>query len=71
MIVQELQTPELQPVAMESKGALALLKYLPLQPQAVPQVKQPVFLSLLYIFLPLSCECLLSVVAVCSAAWFV
>lgn len=36
--VQELQTPELQPLSMESKAALALLKYLPLSPQVIPQV---------------------------------
>ena len=36
--MQELQTPELQPLSMESKAALALLKYLPLTPQVVPQV---------------------------------
>ncbi|KAL0045726.1 hypothetical protein WJX82_002854 [Trebouxia sp. C0006] len=35
---QELQTPELQPLSMESKAALALLKYLPLTPQVIPQV---------------------------------
>ena len=38
MCVQELQTPELQPLSMESKAALALLKYLPLNPQVIPQV---------------------------------
>lgn len=36
--MQELQTPELQPLSMESKAALALLKYLPLNPQVIPQV---------------------------------
>ena len=36
--MQELQTPELQPLAMESKAALALLKYLPLSPHVIPQV---------------------------------
>ncbi len=36
--IQELQTPELQPLSMESKAALALLKYLPLTPQVIPQV---------------------------------
>lgn len=36
--VQELQTPELQPLSMESKAALALLKYLPLNPHVIPQV---------------------------------
>ena len=36
--LQELQTPELQPLSMESKAALALLKYLPLNTQALPQV---------------------------------
>lgn len=36
--VQELQTPELQPLSMESKAALALLKYLPLNTQALGQV---------------------------------
>jgi len=38
MGMQELQTPELQPLSMESKAALALLKYLPLTPQVIPQV---------------------------------
>ena len=38
MGIQELQTPELQPLSMESKAALALLKYLPLTPQVIPQV---------------------------------
>lgn len=36
--VQELQTPELQPLSMESKAALALLKYLPLNTPALSQV---------------------------------
>ena len=36
--MQELQTPELQPLSMESKAALALLKYLPLTIQVIPQV---------------------------------
>lgn len=40
-VLQELQTPELQPLSMESKAALALLKYLPLNPQVIPQVTLP------------------------------
>ncbi len=35
---QELPQPELQPLATEAKGALALLKYLPLPAALLPQV---------------------------------
>ena len=36
--LQDLQTPELQPLSLESKAALALLKYLPLNTKALSQV---------------------------------
>ncbi len=51
--MQELQTPELQPLSMESKAALALLKYLPLTPQVIPQVPLPT-----HLLLPLLCPAL-------------
>lgn len=38
MLMQELQTPEMQPLSLESKAALALLKYLPLKTHMLGQV---------------------------------